>query len=402
MAKRTRARMIDSIDDPRHVVTHRGRESAPFFLGGFKALRSVIGKGCPLLGTATPSVGPGRYTEAMGARVRILAWLLFLPSGLALAQVPQADLVMTSLRDGEVITQTRTPTVTLTLTNRGSSPATGVVAVTPSSSPFPIGYVELTSPDGCVISVAGPPDAAILTWQVGTLAVDESRTCTLKFRARATAPDRALLFVLRASASELDPVPNNNIGGAQLALTALDIAVDVAMAASVQPASSLVPTDGTGRIYITLRNLGPERATEVRAGSEAFPSFLASFAQFEVFRVPEDPCLTHLDYEMLSQWISTGPEDGLAAGEAITCVIGIERRANATTAFYPLLLRSGPCCWGTYDTNPANNDLTLLLPLQLAPARVPSDSRLALSLLMFSMALAGCFALAKVLSARRP
>lgn len=187
------------------------------------------------------------------------------------------------------------------------------------------------------------------------MGVGDSRSCAFTFRALPTTTPRTISFGLRVSSDQVDPVALNNQVGAFFAVSSFDVISDLSVTVSQVPSTGLVPLDGSGRVYVTLRNVGPDAAASARVYSDYYqPPYYESHA-FLFFGVPEDPCSTRVDVELNYARVITGSGQGLAAGASLTCVIGIERRAGATNGTYMLGWDTSLAGYGSNDPNPANN-----------------------------------------------
>jgi uncharacterized repeat protein (TIGR01451 family) len=219
--------------------------------------------GPPLPGAA-PGDRFGQAVSADGGEALVGAYLAHGPSAGEVCDfappppVPSADVGITASAPAS-IEPGRTLTYTLTVTNHGPGPATGVL-------------VEEVIPDG-LKPAAGPLHAGCT---VGTEAIDcalpdlaagESLTIPLRFEVL-----ESCLRVIQSRPtvkSNLDPVTSND---SALVSTFIVRRADLVMAASGPP---FVTPGAPIPIVLTVRNLGPDVACEVVV-SDPIPAGLAS------------------------------------------------------------------------------------------------------------------------------
>lgn len=286
----------------------------------------------------------------------------------------QVDLRLSATVTGAIVTQTRPQTLSFVATNDGQEAATNVSAT--SAFSFPGNDLTLTST--CPLTIAGPINSQTVTWSIGTLAVGEQRPCEITLRALPTAASSSRFFGARITADQAELTPGNNIAGARFVVSSFDAISDLAVSVAKAPATGLVPTDGTGRLNITLTNLGPDAAATARAVSDYYDSPFQNTHAFLIFGVPEDPCNTRINVELGVTRVLTGPLAGLASGASITCVVGIERRVGANNGTYVLGWRTSLAGFGSDDPHPSNNSAAIPLGISVAPTAVPTLSTWAL------------------------
>jgi hypothetical protein len=306
---------------------------------------------------------------AWSSRIRVVLGAALLGAA-PLCSAQQADLRLQATFSGEVVTQTRTVNVAFTATNLGPDAATGVAANSLAVFPFDGTQLAYSIDPGCAVTSSGPVNAQILSWQIGTLVAGAQRQCTFTLRALPTTVQQSEQFGLRVSGTEPDPVSSNNTAGRLLAISPIDVVSDIGIELAVQPAQGIIPRDGSGRLFVTIRNLGPETAQVIQAISDPYPSPFFGPYPFELFLVPEDPCTSRLEVELTSSQALVGPAGfTLPAGASVTCVLGIDVPDNVSIVSYTLVFRSALTFFGALDPNPAN-DLGRI-ELQLSPPPVP-------------------------------
>ena len=310
----------------------------------------------------------------------VRAWL----AGVALAAAPalvcaQADLRPVGSVTGIIVTQTRIQSLSFVATNLGPAVATNVVA---SSAPFTISQSNLALTATCAITFAGPSTAQVVTWPIGTMGVGEQRTCAITLRAVASATSSSTTFGLRLTGDQPDPGTLNNSFGTVFVVSSFDAISDLAIAVTKAPAAGLLPTDGTGRLCITLTNRGPQAALTAQAISDYYDSPFQNTHQFLIFGVPEDPCDSQINVELSATRVITGPRAGLPAGASITCVLGIERRVGAAGGDYALGWTTFLAGFGSDDPDATNNQATVILGISVPPIAVATWSYPAACLLV--------------------
>lgn len=206
------------------------------------------------------------------------------------------------------------------------------------------------------------------------MGIGEQRTCAITLRAVASATSSSTTFGLRLTGDQPDPGTLNNSFGTVFVVSSFDAVSDLAVAVTKTPATGLVPTDGTGRLYITLTNRGPQAAATAQAISDYYDSPFQNTHQFLIFGVPEDPCDSQINVELSATRVITGPVAGLPAGSSITCVLGIERRVGATGGAYVLGWSTFLAGFGSDDPNSTNNQATVILGISVPPIPVPAWS----------------------------
>lgn len=300
---------------------------------------------------------------------------IFLSIGALAGAAPEVAYAQTDLRlsatvTGAIVTQTRSQTLSFVATNDGDAPATNIIAT--SAFAFPGNDLGLVAT--CPISISGPINSQTVTWSVGELAVGELRICNVTLRGLASATSSSRFFALRLAADQADPIPGNNIAGALFVVSNFDAISDLSVSVSKTPPTGLVPTDGSGRLFITLTNAGPNAAATAQAVSDYYDSPFQNTHPFVIFGVPGDPCSTQINVELGVTRVITGPLAGLAAGASITCVVGIERRVGANDGTYVLGWTTFLAGFGSDDPNPSNNAAAIPLGISIAPAPVSALS----------------------------
>lgn len=298
---------------------------------------------------------------------------VFISIGALLSAAPevacaQADLRLSATVTGAVVTQTRPQTLSFVATNDGTAAASNVTAT--SAFAFPGNDLDLVAT--CPISISGPINSQTVTWSIGALAAGAQRICNVTLRALASATSSSRFFALRLAADQVDPFPGNNIAGALFVVSSFDAVSDLSVSVTKIPATGLVPTDGSGRLFITLTNAGPNAAATAQAVSDYYDSPFQNTHPFVIFGVPGDPCSTQINVELGVTRVITGPLAGLAAGASITCVVGIERRVGANDGTYVLGWTTFLAGFGSDDPNPSNNAAAIPLGISIAPVAVPT------------------------------
>lgn len=307
--------------------------------------------------------------------------VLFMAAPFSFAQ--QSDLRLQATFSGEVVTQTRTVDVEFNATNLGPDAATNVAASSIAVFPFDGTQLTYAVAPGCTISSSGPASAQILSWQIGSLAAGAQRQCRMTLRALPTTVQQSEQFGLRISGSEPDPSSSNNTAGRLLAISPVDVVSDIAIELAVQPASGVIPRDGSGRLLVRIQNFGPDNAQVIQAISDLYPSPFFPPYPFELFLVPEDPCNSRVDVELTSSQTLVGPIGfTLPAGASVTCVLGIDVPRNVATVSYDLAFRSALTSFGALDPNPGNDVGRIRLQLSPPPVAAPALSPTAIAFLV--------------------
>ena len=162
---------------------------------------------------------------------------------------PQADLQVVKTMSNPRPSVGQEITFTLTVTNNGPSPASGVM-------------VYDTLPSGYVVLSTTPSQGAITSgvWSVGDLAVGANATLTMVARVRASGSYTNTAMV---SGDQQDPNPANNISTVT-PVVYLDVPVGQADLLITKTVSNPTPTIGQNVTFtITVTNLGPTAATGV-------------------------------------------------------------------------------------------------------------------------------------------
>jgi uncharacterized repeat protein (TIGR01451 family) len=142
---------------------------------------------------------------------------------------------------------------TITVSNAGPSPATGVVV---GSSPLPAGLTLLNSVPS-VGTFAGN------TWTVGNLAANTSATLTLTTRIDTIGSKSLTAQVTASDQADPDSTPNNNVPTEDDQATAT-VAVASADLSLSKTASTATPNVGQNTTFtLTVSNAGPDAATNV-------------------------------------------------------------------------------------------------------------------------------------------
>jgi uncharacterized repeat protein (TIGR01451 family) len=112
-----------------------------------------------------------------------------------------ADLALAKTADASPVPLGDDATFTLTVTNQGPGPATGVVVT--DTLPVGLDYVS----DDCGATVAPP----LVTWNVGALAAGASASCAITATVSAAIP---LVNTATVAGVETDPAPGDNVASA--------------------------------------------------------------------------------------------------------------------------------------------------------------------------------------------
>lgn len=175
------------------------------------------------------------------------------PATVTLDYVPQADLAITKTVSNAAPNVGSNVTFTLTVTNNGPSPATGVSV----ADLLPAGYVYVSDTSG------GAYNAATGAWTIGTLAGGASTSLDVTATVQ---PSGSYANTATVSGAELDPVPGNNTDTSTPAPVSV---TDLSVAKSVSNGTPTVGSNVTFTILVT--NNGPSNATGVSV-SDLLPS----------------------------------------------------------------------------------------------------------------------------------
>ena len=159
----------------------------------------------------------------------------------------QADLLMSKTVQPSSAATGDTVVFTLSVSNLGPDPATGVVV----SDQLPPGYQYTGSSAG-----QGSYDAATGLWQIGALANDGSVELTIEATINPVGP---YLNVATASADTFDPVADNNQAEAEV--TIVEPQADLAVGKQVNPTQADIGATVTFTVIAV--NQGPDDATGV-------------------------------------------------------------------------------------------------------------------------------------------
>lgn len=182
----------------------------------------------------------------------------------------------TSPADGDPVS------FTVTVTNKGSVPATGVQVY----DKLPVQLYNDVSGGGSNVAVTttftDPTDSYSLSswmWTIGDLAVGASATMILNATVKIPNGGSSTFFNLAqiAASDQADPFPADNAASVLLGVTGTDIEVVSKTASSLTPAA---PTGGVNDIVtytIVVRNNGPNDATNLSI-SEVLPAGLSYVA----------------------------------------------------------------------------------------------------------------------------
>jgi Domain of unknown function DUF11 len=166
---------------------------------------------------------------------------------------------------------------------------------------------------------------------------------------------------------------------------------DLELTVSIRPGTVIHP-GSQGQIVITVRNLGPNPANDVRVVSSPYET--AILVQFSLFATSETaPCRMAFFANVVPPGFSSLASaiilfGMLAPNATVTCTIGIAAtsgaRGTATLGFE--VSDSSP---GRNDPNPSNNAASLALAFD--PRAVPALSSIALALMSLLIACAGAY-----------
>ncbi len=232
-------------------------------------------------------------------------------------------------------------TYTVTTTNHGPNPATGIVVT--DHLPTGVLYQSSTPSQGAYDQVTG-------AWTVGALAVGQSATLTIGATVQAPGPITNL--AVRTSQNEPDSNPANDSG---VAVVNSPPYADVGVAKSAVPATSLVGAPVTYTIVVT--NYGPATAPAVVV-DDPVPAGLAL--------VSATPSVGTF-VSGTGRW-TVGPL-AMNASATLTLV------ANTTTAG-TIVNRAVISGTGILDPNPANDQDAATVVVGAPPATLPANLRL--------------------------
>ncbi len=228
-------------------------------------------------------------------------------------------------------------TFTVTATNLGPSPATGVVLT--DQLPAGLAFVSATPSQGTYVSATG-------VWTVGSIAATQS--AVLSITARVTQPGTFTNTATKTAANEPDPNPANDSGSAS-GTASLVADLTITKAAGL-PA---VVAGGTVDYAITVTNNGPSDVTGA-AVADVFPA----------------PTLTGVTWSCMSAGGACGAASGagdimttvdLPAGASAVFAVTGSVAADATGTLVNTATVTPPS--GTTDPNLANNTATASTPI---------------------------------------
>jgi uncharacterized repeat protein (TIGR01451 family) len=211
----------------------------------------------------------------------------------------EADISLDKTADTAEAEWMQTVAYTLSVTNHGPMPATAVTVV----DTVPAGLTLLDN--NCGASLAG----GLLTWPVGDLAVDATRTCQLRFSATC-APNGHAVNVATVSGLPTDPVTANNSDTWDLLVPRCE--ADLVIQKGVDP---LQAEYGERVTYtLTVSNLGPLPQSGVTV-VDTIPKGI---------ELLDNNCGAVADFGVL-----TWPVGNLPAGESRVCQVAFIARCNA-------------------------------------------------------------------------
>lgn len=163
--------------------------------------------------------------------------------------LPKADVAITKTASPAVAPAGTDITYTLTATNTGPSTALGVVV----TDALPAGVTYVSASDNPTVS----SDSKTLTWNLGSLAKDATKTLTVTVRAGTTAG--TVTNTAAISTTSYDPVPTNNTATANTQI------VNSSLAVTKVASPTLIDRDG-GQVTFTfqVRNTGQNPLHDVQ------------------------------------------------------------------------------------------------------------------------------------------